>query len=288
MTPGTALLIASLAVLLVATGLGIASALGSAIELREPLPEGPRTARATRGVATGSHIALWGAFALLLVALVLRAIAVGHAPWSNLHEVTQSIAAGLLGSYLLAERRLPVRRLGTLVAILSAGLVVVALQLPATVVPLAPALQAPLLLTVHVGAAIAAYAVSTLAFAGGAGEIAQGAWHDRIPFLPEARVCRLLAHRAVLLAFPVLTAAIALGSVWANLAWRSYWNNDPKELAAAATWLVYAAYLHVAGRSDRLGRAAPWLLVAGFGAVLFTFLGASLLFPGQHSYSGVR
>ena len=29
------------------------------------------------------------------------------------------------------------------------------------------------------------------------------------------------------------------------------------------------------------------LLVAGFGAVLFTFLGASLLFPGQHSYAGV-
>ncbi|MEO8247480.1 MAG: cytochrome c biogenesis protein CcsA [Chloroflexota bacterium] len=287
MTPGTALLIASLVVLLVAVALGIASALRTAMRLREPLAEGPATARAAGAVWTGSHVALWLAFAVLVAALTLRAVAVGHAPWSNLHEVTQSVAAVLLGCYLLAERRLPVRRIGTLVAVLSAGLVVVALQFPATVVPLAPALQAPLLLTVHVGAAIAAYAVSGLAFAAALGEIAQLAWHDRIPFLPEGRVCRILGHRAVLVAFPVLTAAIVLGSVWANLAWRSYWNNDPKELAAAGTWLVYAAYLHVAGRSDRLGRSAPWLLVAGFGAVLFTFLGASLLFPGQHSYSGV-
>ena len=286
MTLGTALLIASLVVLLAAMALGVASVLGDALGLRTALAEGPRTGRATE-LATVSQVGMWLAFALLALGLILRAVAVGHAPWSNLHEVTHGVATVLLGSYLVAERRLAVRRLGPLVAMLSAVLLVVALQLPAAVVPLAPALQAPLLLTVHVGAAIAAYAVSGLAFAAAIGELAQRAWHDHLPFLPDGRVCRLLAHRAVLVAFPVLTAAIVLGSVWANLAWRSYWNNDPKELAAAATWLVYAAYLHVAGRSDRLGRAAPWLLVAGFGAVLFTFLGASLLFPGQHSYSGV-
>ena len=72
----------------------------------------------------------------------------------------------------------------------------------------------------------------------------------------------------------------------ANLAWRSYWNNDPKELAAAATWLVYGGYLHVAGRRDRWAKSAPWLLVLGFAAVLFTWLGAGLLFVGQHSYAG--
>ena len=80
--------------------------------------------------------------------------------------------------------------------------------------------------------------------------------------------------------------AIVLGSVWANLAWRSYWNNDPKELAAAATWLVYGGYLHVAGRRDRWAASAPWLLVLGFAAIIFTWLGAGLLFVGQHSYAG--
>jgi ABC-type transport system involved in cytochrome c biogenesis permease subunit len=31
---------------------------------------------------------------------------------------------------------------------------------------------------------------------------------------------------------------------------------------------------------------APWLLVIGFGAVLFTYLGAGLVFVGEHSYAG--
>lgn len=282
------LLLASLVALLGALALGLAAALGGTVgATRTATADGPPLAIARSLSATAAHVALLIAFALLAVGLVARTVLVGHAPWSNLFEVTHAFATFLLGSYLLAERRHPIQALAPIVALLAGGLVIVALQLPDEVVPLAPALQMPLLLTVHVGAAITAYAVSGLAFAAAVGEIAQSRAGDRIAILPSAAVSRVVAHRAVLVAFPILTAAIALGSVWANLAWRSYWNNDPKELAAAATWLLYAAYLHVAGRNDRAGRAAPWLLVAGFGAVLFTFLGASLLFPGQHSYAGV-
>lgn len=291
MTIGPPLLIGALLALLAATALGVAGAL-----TRAPLaprtataagPSIPADGRPTAGLLRLAHLGLLLAFGLLLTAMLARTVAAGHAPWSNLHEVTQAFGAFLLASYLVAERRVPIRPLAPLVALLAAGLVAVALQLPDDVVPLAPALQSPLLLTVHVGAAIVAYAVSGLAFAAAVGEIAQARAGDRIALLPPAATCRALAYRCVLVAFPILTAAIALGSVWANMAWRSYWNNDPKELAAAGTWLLYAAYLHVAGRGDRAGRAAPWLLVAGFGAVLFTFLGASLVFPGQHSYAGV-
>ena len=148
-----------------------------------------------------------------------------------------------------------------------------------------PALQQPVLLTVHVGAAIASYGAGGIAFLAALSEIAQRWSGDRIALLPTAAVSRRAAGVAVIVAFPLLTAAIALGSVWANLAWRSYWNNDPKELAAAATWLVYAAELHLAGRRDRWGAAAPWLLVLGFAGVLFTWLGAGLLFIGQHGYA---
>ena len=288
MTLGAALLLASLVSLLASLALATATSLAGGPMLARATPDdGSVTAMPRRGTGQVAHLGLLAAFVMLGMALVLRTIAAGHAPWSNLHEVSQAVAAALLASYLLAERRHPIRALAPLVALLAAGLVAIALQLPDEVVPLAPALQSPLLLTLHVGSAVAAYAVSGLAFVAAAGEIAQSRAADRIALLPPSAVCRAVAHRAVLVAFPILTAAIALGSVWANLAWRSYWNNDPKELAAAGTWLLYAAYLHVAGRSDRAGRSAPWLLVAGFGAVLFTFLGASLFFPGQHSYAGV-
>jgi ABC-type transport system involved in cytochrome c biogenesis permease subunit len=147
-----------------------------------------------------------------------------------------------------------------------------------------PALQQPLLLTIHVGSAAVAYAVSGIAFVAAVAEIGQRAAQNRLPALPSADVARAVGHRAVLVAFPILTIAIVLGSVWANLAWRAYWSNDPKELAAAATWLVFGAYLHAAGRTDRWGRFAPWLIVLGFVGVLFTYIGAGLFIVGEHSY----
>jgi ABC-type transport system involved in cytochrome c biogenesis permease subunit len=222
---------------------------------------------------------------LLLGALLARTILVGHAPWSNLHEFSLAFAAALLGTHLLLARAHPMDGLAPLTALLAAGLVGFALALDDRVDPLVPALQQPILLTAHVGSAALAYAVSGVAFLAATAEIGQARAGDRIPLLPPAAVARAISHRAVLVAFPVLTVAIVLGSVWANLAWRSYWSNDPKELAAAATWLVFGAYLHVAGRRDRWGAMAPWLIVLGFAGVLFTYLGAGLVFVGEHSYA---
>ena len=230
-------------------------------------------------------IGLFVAFALLLSALVVRAILIGHAPWSNLHEFSLAFAAALIGTHLALSRSHPLDGLAPLTALLAAGLVAFSLALDDRVDPLVPALQQPLLLTIHVGAAVLAYAVSGVAFVAAAAEIGQSRSGDRIPLLPTATAARAVGHRAVLIAFPILTVAIALGSVWANLAWRSYWNNDPKELAAAATWLVFGAYLHAAGRRDRWERLAPWLIVLGFAGVLFTYVGAGLFFIGEHSYA---
>ncbi|MGH2456748.1 MAG: cytochrome c biogenesis protein CcsA, partial [Candidatus Limnocylindria bacterium] len=239
-----------------------------------------------RAPAAVAEAALYLGGGFLLVALILRTLVTGHAPWSNLHETAVTFAMGVVAVHGVIARRLPIRGLGPGVALIAAALVILALMQPDEVRPLVPALQAPLLLTVHVGSAMLAYAIAAVAFAAAVAEIVQRHAADRISALPTSAVARAAAHRAVLLGFPVLTAAIVLGAVWANLAWRSYWSNDPKELAAAATWLVYSGYLHAAGRRDRWGRLAPWLLVLGFGAVIFTYLGAGLVFVGEHSYAG--
>ena len=282
------LIVLSLACLVSAAAAGI----GAAIVARSP-------AAVTSAVAGGSvhlgsgrrdlleRLSIAGLLAgliLLVLALLGRAILVGHAPWSNLHEFSLAFAAALLGTYLLLARAHPIGALAPLVAVLAAGLVAFALQLDDRPDPLVPALQQPVLLTVHVGTAALAYAVAGVAFIAAVAEIAQRRAGDRIGGLPSAAVCRAVGHRSVLIAFPILTVAIALGSVWANLAWRSYWSNDPKELAAAATWLVFGAYLHAASRRDRLERLAPWLIVLGFAGVLFTYIGAGLFIVGEHSY----
>jgi ABC-type transport system involved in cytochrome c biogenesis permease subunit len=280
------LLVAAFVVLLATAVAGLALAAAA-----------PRTAALT---SSGSAVAMGAirdpsrwmlggvalACALLVIATVGRAVVVGHAPWSNLHEFSVAFAATLLGSYLLIARSAPIAGLAPIVALLGACLVGFAVGLDDGVDPLVPALQQPVLLAVHVGAAVLAYALAGVAFAAAAAEIAQRAATDRIGLLPTAEVARAVGHRAVLLAFPILTVAIVLGAVWANLAWRAPWSNDPKELAAAATWLVFGAYLHVTGRRDRWAAMAPWLIVLGFAGVLFTYIGAGLFIVGEHSYGG--
>jgi ABC-type transport system involved in cytochrome c biogenesis permease subunit len=281
------LLVAALVSVLVASAAGIAAAL-TATAPRAATPGGPTfdLAPPRRGTAERVSLAALGAGLLLLVAaLTLRAIAVGHAPWSNLHEFSLAFAAAVLGTYLLLARAYPIAGLAPLAGLLATALIGFGLSLDDRVDPLVPALQQPVLLTVHVGTAVLAYAVAGVAFLSAAAEIAQRAGGDRIPGLPSGEVARAVGHRSVLIAFPILTITIALGSVWANLAWRSYWSNDPKELAAAATWFVFGAYLHVASRRDRWERLSPWLIVLGFLGVLFTYIGAGLFFVGEHSYA---
>ena len=284
MTPITILLLSSLVVLVATAGGGIAFAV--VVPRPAPLPSVGPTVVEPDPTATSRWV-LGGvvlAFAFLAVATIWRTIIVGHAPWSNLHEFSLAFATALLGSFLAVARTAPIAGLAPIVALLAAGLVGFAMALPDRVDPLVPALQQPLLLTVHVGSAVLAYALAGVAFAAAAAEIGQRAAHDRIGLLPSTSVARAVGHRAVLLAFPVLTIAIVLGAVWANLAWRAPWSNDPKELAAAATWLVFGAYLHVAGRRDRWAAIAPWLIVLGFAGVLFTYIGAGLFIVGEHSY----
>lgn len=86
-----------------------------------------------------------------------------------------------------------------------------------------------------------------------------------------------MADRAIAVGFALISAALVIGSVWAKSAWGDYWTWDPKESWALATWLVYAAYLHLrhlsAWRTPRLA----WFPIAGFALMLFTYLGMGLL-----------
>ena len=283
-----ALLVAALLSLVSSALVGLISAAWLQVRGGEMATEPQLTVGGQRpGVESVPHIAVWLGLGFLIAALSVRTFAAGRAPWANMYEFNQAFAAAILGAYLVMERRQPIRRLAPLAAVGAASLVAYTLTLPSQITPLPPALQTPFFLTVHVGSAMLAYGLYAFAAAAALGQIAQARSGDRFTWLPPAAVCRATAHRAVLLGLPILTLAILLGAVWAHLAWRSYWNNDPKELAAVATWFVYAAYLHLAARRDRWGAAAPWLLILGAGGVAFTYFAANLVIPGLHSYSGL-
>nr|YP_009676821.1 cytochrome c heme attachment protein [Heritiera elata]QDE13753.1 cytochrome c heme attachment protein [Heritiera elata] len=92
------------------------------------------------------------------------------------------------------------------------------------------------------------------------------------------------SYRVISIGFIFLTIGILSGAVWANEAWGSYWNWDPKEIWAFITWTVFAIYLHT--RTNRKLTPANSAIVAsiGFLIIWICYFGVNLLGIGLHSY----
>jgi len=249
----------------------------------------------TATLGTYGTVATWVALAALAVSLVARWQAVDHAPWSNMYEFTIAFAAGITGFYAAFERlyeddarERSARVLGAFVIpVVCTMLVITAAFFPSDVRPLVPALQNTDLLAIHVAAMILAYGALSVSFGAAVLYLAQGGKLNRFPRLPNAETLDDIAYRSVMLGFPVLAIGIALGAYWANSAWGRYWGWDPKETSALVTWLIYGIYLHMRGLRNWSGTRSAVLLVAGFGAVMFTYFAVNLWVSGLHSYAGV-
>ncbi len=272
---------------------------------------GPVTLSGASGVPSAGLGRLATTFATLTataltISLIARWIAVEHAPLSNLYEYTVALAWGVAVAWLAFERTAGARRFGVLALPIVTALLGVATLFPDEVIPLIPALQNAPLLTLHVSVIMVSYAVLTVAFSAAVIYLVQGGeGRRRLAALPGGEAAGDLAHRAVLVGFPLLALGIALGAWWANSAWGRYWGWDPKETSALVVLLALAAYFHaragegsVAGapiirwiipkRFQRSWRPDPmWWLVAMFALLLFTYFGVNLWITGLHSYAGV-
>ena len=94
-----------------------------------------------------------------------------------------------------------------------------------------------------------------------------------------------VVYRSIMIGFPLLTIGIITGGLWANHAWGSYWSWDPKESMALATWLGYAAYIHLRIHHECSAEKLSLVAVGGMLLTVLTYLGFnSLGFGGLHSY----
>jgi cytochrome c-type biogenesis protein CcsB len=157
---------------------------------------------------------------------------------------------------------------------------------PEHIEPLIPALQANRILAIHVGMMMLSYSALSVSFGAAVLYFVQGGGR-RFARLPSSRKLEAIAHKSVLVGFPMLALGIALGAWWANSAWGRYWGWDPKETSALVTWLIYAAYLHARGLKGWKGNRSAAILVVGYAGVLFTYFAVNLWVSGLHSYAGV-
>nr|YP_009769803.1 cytochrome c heme attachment protein [Templetonia retusa]QIT00505.1 cytochrome c heme attachment protein [Templetonia retusa] len=92
------------------------------------------------------------------------------------------------------------------------------------------------------------------------------------------------SYRIISLGFIFLTIGILSGAVWANEAWGSYWNWDPKETWAFITWVIFAIYLHTRKNTKLEGVNSSIVASIGFLIIWICYLGINLLGIGLHSY----
>nr|YP_009264158.1 cytochrome c biogenesis protein [Exellodendron barbatum]ANJ18344.1 cytochrome c biogenesis protein [Exellodendron barbatum] len=92
-------------------------------------------------------------------------------------------------------------------------------------------------------------------------------------------------YRIISIGFIFLTIGILSGAVWANEAWGSYWNWDPKETWAFITWAIFVIYFHIrTNKNSDAGLNSAIVASMGFLIIWICYFGVNLLGLGLHSY----
>lgn len=242
----------------------------------------------SRHVASRRFTITWWATKLTLLALLLltgalvtRMIATGHAPFSNHYEFALSFAWGMLLAQVYFEWRHRIRTMSIITMPVILAMLIYASTMSYQPNPLMPALRNSPLLTLHVITAAVGYGAAVVSFA--AAVMFLLAPYVKWRGWPSRDALDELGYKATVVVFPMLTLMLILGSIWANVAWGRYWGWDPKETSALVTWLIYGAYLHARVTRSWRGSKSAWLLILGFVAVVFTYLG-NMFFGGLHAY----
>lgn len=239
-----------------------------------------------QGLGKLAFMGIIAGFCSHMVGLLLRTIASGHLPLTNLYESMAFFSWTIVLVYLIVDGRYKLKGLGIFASLLSSLTIGYALLLPSgykEINLLMPALQS-VWLEVHVITCFLGYAAFAIAFAGGITYLLKDlTWFGQR--LPDEKLLDKLAYRIIAFGFFFLTLGIITGAIWANYAWGTYWDWDPKEVWALVTWLIYGLYLHSRLVSNWRGKRSAWLSIIGFIATIFTYLGVNLLMSGLHSYA---
>jgi cytochrome c-type biogenesis protein CcsB len=228
-------------------------------------------------------------FFVHLFALVFRYIVAGHTPITSLHESLSFFALCTAGFYIVLGRVYRIGALGSVVLPALTLMLIAALTAPSGIHPLPPVLRS-YWLPVHTAFAFIGNAVFFTGFLvsvvylfieRGIKRKRPGEISGRFPPL---EVLDRVNYKCMSYGFPFLTIGIITGSLWAEMAWGSYWSWDPKEVWSLITWIVYAILIHNRLAIGWRGRRTAYMMIAGFICVAVTFVGVNYFIGGLHSY----
>jgi cytochrome c-type biogenesis protein CcsB len=223
------------------------------------------------------------------VGLVLLTSHIQQVPVTTLQHTLSFFAWTIVGSYLALQFKFNIRILGTFVSPLAVVFMLLSSAIPQQMVP-ASKLFKSFWLALHVGTMFIGNAIFAVAFCAGIMYLIQERQIKNKSFgllyrrLPSLEMLDALNYVCLTFGFPLITLGLISGFVYAGSVWRSYWHWDPKEILSVITWLIYAVLLHERLAVGWRGKKAAIMAIIGFSAILLTFLGASVVLTGHHSF----
>jgi ABC-type uncharacterized transport system permease subunit len=244
-----------------------------------------------RALQRVSEWAMGIGFVMHTAALIADWAIDGHYPLFYRRETLSFLAWTLVGSYALVLYRYRARPLGAVTLPLVSLLVFLAIIIGAAAPDQAEASirSATWLFPVHTTLLLFAYAAFFVVFLASIMYLLQERELKLKTFsaifhrLPSLTTVNEIATSSAAIGLTLLTVGIATGMVWASSRDGRVWHNDPKEIFAVLTWLLYLLLILYRSSSSWRGRKAAWMGVAGFALVLITFFGARLM-GGYHVF----
>lgn len=232
------------------------------------------------------RVAQWSmaaGFVLHTAALIADWVIDGHYPLFGLRETLSFLAWALVGGYALVLYRYRAQAVGAFMMPLICILTFVALLITRDSSTSAAAFSTTWLHPIHTTLLVFAYAAFFIVFMASVMYLLQerelklktfSAFFHRLPSLSTINE---IATQSAAIGLTLLTLGLVAGMFWNWSLQGTMWRNDPKEIFAVLTWLLYFVLAVYRSTANWRGRRAAWLGVLGFVLVLCTFLAAPLL-----------
>jgi ABC-type uncharacterized transport system permease subunit len=244
-----------------------------------------------RSLQRVAELSIGAGFVFHTTALIADWAIDGHYPLFYLRETVSFLAWTLVAAYGLMLYRYRAQAVGAFTMPLISILTFIAIVIRSgpNGQPAATEVAATWLFPVHTTLLLFAYAAFFVVFMASVMYLLQerelklktfGAIFHRLPSLSTVNE---LATTAAALGLTLLTVGIATGMLWSSARDGRFWHNDPKEIFALLTWLLYLLLIIYRSTARWRGRRAAWLGVVGFALVLCTFFGTRLL-GGYHVF----
>ncbi len=241
-----------------------------------------------------SHWLLFSGFMFHTAFLIYRFWTLGTAPVLDMRSALSFFSWCIIAVYMAFYLKFRMMVLGSFVAPFAAFMLLISSSMPVKAIHVRPVFKS-MWLTIHVFSVFIGIGLFTIACLVSIMYLIQEYHIKKKKYgsfyfsrLPSLATLDEINYCALIYGFPFLTIGIISGCIYAQCAFGTYWQWDPKEVLSLITWLLYAVLLHERLTVGWQGRKAAIMSILCFLVIMISFAGTGLFLGGYHSFSSMN